>query len=172
MTINELFPKFNVPVRYSDLKNISGCYLLDKDLILLNNNLVKYSEIVLLHELIHSTMGNNRLLRLERLTNNFGPYIEGSLSYRVEECIAEIGSMVASIKLGLLNEYSINIFLQALEKYYTRDIYIPVREIRAALNYYAEETTSFEDEIKEAMEYLECYMDINFQSSYTKKEIA
>jgi hypothetical protein len=80
--------------------------------------------------------------------------------------------MVAAIKLGLFNEYSRNVILPGLEKNYTDDMYIPVREIRAALKYYADDSTSFEEEIEEAKLYLEAYLDIKFQDSYSKKEIA
>lgn len=176
MRIKELFPKFNLPIKFADLKGDSGQYWFKSDCIVLDRELRRSlpgcAKLVFLHEMIHSTMAHKRLFRLERLTSNFGTYAEGSLSYRLEECIAEIGCMVAAIKLGLFNEYSNKVILHGLEKNYTDDMYIPIREVRAALKYYADDSTSFEEEIEEAKLYLEAYMDIKFQDSYSKKEIA
>ena len=174
MKIKQLFPKFDLPVKFENLNGDWGNYWFKSDCIVLDLELKEhspsYSKIIFLHEMIHSTMHKKRLFRLERLQNNFGAYIKGSLAYRVEECIADIGCMVASLKLGLFNEYSKTIILQGFEQNYTKDMYIPIREVRAALKYFADDYTSFESEINEARIYLEAYMDIKFQDSYDRKE--
>lgn len=175
-TIRTLFPKFNVPIIFKDLEDTHGLYEFGPDLIILDRELQKSmpgcAKLVMLHEMFHSTASRKRLMRWDRLVKNFGAYVEGSLAYKMEECIVEFCTMVAAIKLGLFNEYSRSIILQGFEKYYSSDMYIPIREARAALKYFAEDETSFEEEIEEARIYLEAYMDIKFQDSYTKKEIA
>lgn len=174
MKIKELFPKFNLPVYFRKLDDAAGQYWFKSDCIILNHQLKKdlpaCTKLVFLHEMIHSTASKKRLMRIDRLQSNFGTFIEGSLAYRVEECIAEIGCMVAAIKLGLFNDYSRSLILHGLEKNYTSDMYIPIREIRAAVKYFAEDDTSFEEEIEEAKLYLEAYLDIKFQDSYSKEK--
>lgn len=176
MKIKTLFPKFNVPIRFETLDNLDGQFWFKSDCIVLNSSLRKgfatYTKIVFLHEMIHSTASRKRLMRLDRLVDNFGPYTENSLSYKVEECIAEIAGMVAAMKLGILNEYTQKVFIHGLEKYYTPDMYIPVREIRAAVKYFAADETSFEDEIESVKVYLDAFMDIKFQETYNKREVA
>lgn len=176
MKIKSLFPKFNIPVHFKELKDHDGEYWFKSDIIIINSSLKKTlpgcAKFVLLHEMIHSTGADKRLMRMQRLINNFGPYAEGSMSDKMEECIAEVGCMVAAIKLGLFNEYSRSIIFQGLKENYSPDMYIPIREIRAAVKYFAEDDTSFEDEIKDAKEYLEAYLEIKFQDSYVKKEVA
>jgi hypothetical protein len=153
-----------------------GQYWTTTDEIVLRSDLRKslpgVAKIVFLHEMIHATASSKRLNRFERLVNNFGSYEEGNLTARMEECIAEIGCMVATMKLGLFNEYSKHIILQGLDTSYTKDMYIPIREIRAAVKYFASDDTSFEDEIENTKLYLEAFMDIKFQDSYSKAEAA
>lgn len=172
MKIKQLFPKFNLEVRFTDLKDASGQYWFKSDCVVLDSKLKSQlpgcAKIVFLHELIHSTAAKKRLFRMERLINNFGPYIEKSLSYRMEECIAEVGCMVACMKLGYFNDYTKTLILHGLEQNYTKDMYIPIREIRAAVKYYADDSTSFEEEIESTVSYLEAFMDIKFQPSYSK----
>ncbi len=176
MKIKELFPKFDLPVEFKELDGCDGEYWFKSDRIIINSSLKKSmpgcAKFVLLHEMIHSTANDKRLGRMQRLVNIFGSYANGSLTDRMEECIAEVGCMVAAIKLGLFNEYSKAIILHGIKANYTEDMYLPIREIRAAVRYYAEDDTSFEDEIKEAKEYLEACLDIKFQDSYFKKEVA
>ena len=84
MKIKKLFPKYDVPIIFRDLKNTSGEYWFKSDCIVLDSDIKKslpgYAKIVFLHEMIHSTMAKKRLFRLERLVNNFGEYTEGTLS--------------------------------------------------------------------------------------------
>lgn len=170
MKIKKLFPKFDLPIEFKNLDDASGQYWFKSDIIVLDaelkTKLPGCAKIIFLHEMIHSTASTKRLMRMERLIKNLGPYIEGSLSYRMEECIAEIGCMIAAMKLGILNEYSTNVILPGLEKNYTKDMYIPIREIRAALKYFAEDNISFEEEIEEIKVYLNTTLDIKFQESY------
>lgn len=174
MKIKKLFPKFDLPVIFRNLKTDAGQYWQKSDCIVLNSELKTdlpgCAKIVLLHEMMHSTMAKKRLNRIERLVKNFDPYIEGSLSYKLEECIAEIACMVAAIKLGLFNEYSKNVILPGIKNNYNSDMYIPIREIRAAVRYFADDSVSFEEEIEETKSYLEAYMDIKFQDSYSKEK--
>lgn len=176
MKIKTLFPKFNISVTFNPDLEDSGQYWTQEDKIVLNSNLRKstpgLAKIVFLHEMMHATASSKRLMRFERLVNNFGPYEEGNLTARMEECIAEIACMVATIKLGLFNEYSKSAIIHGLETNYTNDMYIPIREIRAAVKYFASDDTSFEDEIETTKLYLEAFMDIKFQDSYDKKEVA
>lgn len=170
MNIRELFPKFDVKVTYRNLEKTSGEYWYKSDFIVLDYELKKSlpgcAKIVMLHEMFHSTASNKRLLRKDRLEKNYGVFTEGSLSHRMEECIAEIATLVATMKLGLLNEYSRNVILPGLKKNYTPDMSIPVREVRAALKYFAEDSTSFEEELEEIKTYLDAYMDIKFTDTY------
>lgn len=170
MKLETLFPNFNIPVLYRDLQEDCGQYWFKSDVIVLDLDMKKTlpacSALVLLHEMFHSTAARKRLMRIDRLINNFGTYNKGTLSYRVEECIAEICTMAAAIKLGLYNEYSRTAILSGLETYYSPDIYIPIREVRAALKYFAEEGTSFEEEIETTKLYLETSMGIKFQDCY------
>lgn len=170
MNVRELFPKFNVKVTFRDLDKDSGQYWFKSDFIVLDNDLKKSmpgcAKIVLLHEMIHSTASSKRLSRIDRLRFAHGEYNEGSLSYRLEECIAEIATMVATVKLGLFNEYSRAVIIPGLKKNYTPDMYIPVRELRAALKYFADDSTSFEEELEEVKTYLDAYMDIKFADTY------
>lgn len=153
-----------------------GQYWTTSDQIVLRASLQKcmpgVAKIIFLHEMMHATASSKRLNRFERLVNNFGPYEEGNLTARMEECIAEIGCMVATMKLGLFNEYSKHVILQGLEENYTKDMYIPIREIRAAVKYFASDDTSFEDEIESTKLYLEAFMDIKFQDMYSSREAA
>jgi hypothetical protein len=176
MTITELFPKFSVPVIFKELKTESGQYWYKSDVVVLDSSLKKsmpgLSKLVFLHEMMHATGSRKRLMRVNRLITNFGEFNEGTLSYRVEECIAEVACMVAAMKLGLFNEYSRAVIVHGLEKNYTSDIYLPIREIRAAVKYFASDDESFEQEIQDTKEYLEAYMDIKFQDSYQVEKTA
>lgn len=176
MKIKQLFPKFDIPITFKTLDNLAGEYWFKSDIIVLDYELKTsmpgVAKIVFLHEMIHATGHKKRLMRMDRLINKFGPYAEGSLTARMEECIADIGSMIAAMKLGLFNEYSKTYILEGLEKNYTPDMYIPIRELRAAVKYFADDSTSFEDEIESAKIYLEAFLDIKFQDSYDKKEVA
>lgn len=176
MKIKQLFPKFNLPIVFRELKEDHGQYWFKSDCIVLDSELKRSlpgcAKIVFLHEMIHSTLPSKRLMRMDRLVNKFGAYTKDSLSYRLEECIAEVGCMIAAMKLGLFNEYSKNVIVHGLEKHYTSDMYIPIREVRAAVKYYANDDVSFEEEIEATKLYLEAYMDIKFQDSYEKKETA
>ena len=176
MKLREVFPKFNVNITFRDLENSSGEYWFKSDFIVLDNELKRSlpgcAKIVLIHEMIHSTASSKRLLRKERLEKFYGAFTEGSLAHRMEECIAEIATMVATMKLGLLNEYSRNVIIPGLKKHYTPDMCIPVREIRAALKYFAEDSISFEEEIEEVKTYLDAYMDIAFSDTYVSAEVA
>jgi hypothetical protein len=176
MKIKDLFPKFNVPVRLSSSIPYYGQYWDNKDMIILNPRLMKKlpgcAKFIFLHEMIHSTAHGKRLMRFQRLENNFGEYTVGSMAHKTEECIAEVASMVAAMKLGLLNEYSQNIIFQGLEQHYSKGMYIPVREIRAAVMYFAKDGVSFEEEIQEVKFILESHMDIKFQDTYNKRESA
>ena len=172
-----MFPKFDVPVKFKDLKGeASGQYWFRSDIVVLDselkNTLPGYARLVVLHEMIHSTANKKRLNRLERLVDNFGPYAENSMTSKMEECIAEIGCMVVAMKLGLFNEYSKTVILKGLEDNYTDDMYIPIREIRAAVKYYADDSTSFEEEIEATKQYLDAFLDIKFQETYKSREKA
>jgi hypothetical protein len=168
--IKDMFPKFDVPIIFADLKDNAGQFWMKSDCIALDKELKRTlpgcAAIVLLHEMIHSTLVEKRLNRIARLQHCFGEYKQDSLAYKVEECIADIGSMIMAKKLGLFNEYSKTVILSSLEKYYTSDMYIPVRELRSAVKYFADDETSFEDEIGDTMVYLEAYLDIKFQDTY------
>lgn len=176
MKVNDLFPKFNVYVTFRDLGTNAGEYWHKSDIIVLDKSLIKAFplcyQIVKLHEMFHSTGSSKRLSRIQRLEDKFGGYAPDSLSYRVEECIIEIACMVAATKMQILNNYTINAIIPSLKKYYTPDMYIPVREIRAALKYFANDDTSFEVELQETKEYLEAYLDIKFQETYSQSTIS
>jgi len=174
MKIKELFPKFNVKTMVTNLKENQGQYWFKKDYVLLDKKLCKQmpgcAKLVFLHEMIHSTAAQHRLMRIQRLERNFGEYKPDSLAYAVEECIAEVGCMVAAMKLGLLNQYSQHTILPGLEKYYKPEMYIPIREVRAAVKYFADDETSFEEEIEDVKSFLEAYMDMKFQDTYPAKQ--
>jgi len=176
MKIKSLFPKFNLNVKFMELNDSAGQFWHKSDIVVLDSGLKKKlpgcAKIVFLHEMIHATGSDKRLIRLRRLIEIFGKYSEGSLSFRMEECIAEIGCMVVAMKLGLLNDYSRAVIIPGLEKNYTPDMYIPIREIRAAVKYFADDETSFEEEIEAVKNYLDAFLDIKFQDSYTKKDAA
>lgn len=177
MKIKTLFPKFNIPVIFRELESGEvGEYWTKSDHIVLDSTLKKsmpgVAKIVFLHEMMHATAASKRLRRFERLVSIFGAYEKDSLTARMEECIAEIACMVAAMKLGLFNEYSKHVILQGLEKNYTDDMYIPIREIRAAVRYFAADDSNFEEEIESTKTYLDAFMDVKFQDTYDKTEAA
>lgn len=172
--MKNIFPNFDVNVINYDLSDyrIVGQYNSRSDVIVLDKSLNKlsplYRQIVLLHEMFHSTLSPKRTLRLERLISQFGQFKKGSLSYKVEECIAEICTMVACLKMGTLNPYTRLIIEEGLQDNYTKGMYIPWKEVVSCLTYFSNDDVDFTKEL----DFVKCYMiakyDMNIKSSYVK----
>lgn len=147
--IKALLPKCNLKVAFIDLidQEEVGRYDPKADIILIDRSFKKeYPQLallVLIHELMHSTITESRTLRCNRLVHKFGAFAPDSKSLRTEECIVELAAMVIAKKLGLLTPYSSTAFTHGLTKYYTKDMYIPWNEVVAAVTHYANDEEDF-----------------------------
>ena len=147
--IKQLLPKCKIKVSLIDMidDETVGQYDPRSDVILIDRTFKKdfphTSLLVLLHELMHSTMVSTRTLRINRLIHKFGEFKKGSTSYRAEECIAELAGMVLARQLGMATLSSMAAFTHGITKYYTNDMYIPWKEVVAAVRYYADDDTDF-----------------------------
>lgn len=172
MKIKQLFTNFNLLVGFENLDNIWGQYRHVEDIIILDSDLKKsmpgVAKIVFLHEMIHSTGHASRLNRRERLVKEFGPYEKNSKSYRVEECIADIGALVCALKLGMLNDYNKVVMIDGIKDNYGKDIYIPWRELVAACRYYCDPICDFNDELDTIKSLLGRELGLCIKDSYSK----
>jgi hypothetical protein len=167
MNIKSILPACDVPVLFMDLtsKQEAGNYNPLQDTIVLCESMKKdlpiCRDIVYIHELMHATGNKKRSLRRKRLVDNFK-----LKAYRVEECIAEAATMVILSKLGVLNKYSKVIPEAGFEKYYKSDIYIPWREVEAAVNHFKGEDVNFTDDLIYVREYLRSTLKIRVRDTY------
>jgi antirestriction protein ArdC len=169
--IKALLPKCNIKVKFVDLLNGDwGRYDPATDLVLIDRTKRKEmphsSLLVLIHELMHSTMMSRRTLRINRLIHKFGEYKKNSASYRVEECIAELSSLIIARKLGILTASSMVLYTEGLKQHYTNDLFIPWREVVAAVRYYAEDDTDFTREFNFVRNYARFKYNIDIRDSY------
>jgi len=168
-TIKELFPKFNVRTIFATVTQEEvGHYNFTKDIIVLSKEVRQEfpmcRDIIFLHEMFHSTAASHRSMRMMRLLDNFDP----KLAYRVEECIAEICTLVACSKMGILNTYSKIIIEDGLGKNYGQDIFIPWREVVACVNYFKSEDEDFTEELNDVKLYLELNFEMKIEDTYAK----
>lgn len=174
MKIKSLFPKYNIPITFKDLGDNAGQYWTKSDIIVLDAGLKKsmpgVAKIVFLHEMIHSTAHGSRLNRWERLEKSFDEYEPGSKSWRVEECIAEIGTMVCAMKLGMLNQYTNEIIVLGLKENYAQDLYIPWREVVSAVRYFANDDEDFSKELTFIKKSIQDVYGIRVCESYERKD--
>lgn len=164
--MNELFD-CPVPVEYQDLTGTGtvGHYDPKKDLIVLCTSLQHefpyQRNIVKLHEIFHATGGHTRSLRMGRLDRHFG-----RKKYRVEECIAEICTMVAMKKLGILTPYSSTIPMKGIKQNYDGDIYIPWKEVVSALYMFTSKESDFSHELNIVKQYLKNTINMDIREHY------
>lgn len=123
-------------------------------------------DIIKLHEMFHATGGKTRSLRTYRLHNAFE-----ERDFRVEECIAEICTLVAMSKMGILTTYSKTIPLKGLNEYYDSDIYIPWIEVVHAMGKFKQEGISFSQELAEIKEYLIDDLKMNVKDFYETNNV-
>lgn len=161
MTMYKLFPRSSsIPVHLVNIldRDEAGQYCPHKDAILLdesiNKNYPLVSHVVRLHEMFHSTSVDKRTMRITRLVDRVGPYRKDSKSYRLEECIVEICTMVALKKLGLLSPYTQIVVDDGIKRHYANDLTIPWMEVTAALRYFAEDDEDFKQEEEEVKDYM------------------
>lgn len=171
MMIRELFNRFHHRIKVVDLKGeASGFYFHEGDVIQIDRAMVREipgnAKIVVIHEMMHSTGATSRLNRIPRLEKAFGKYVPGSKSYRVEECIAECATMAAMMKLKTLNKYTRGIIEKDLLENFDDDIYIPWREVTAAVKYYADETEDFSVELGFIRDYMRLIHGIAISDTY------
>ena len=172
--MKNIFPNFDVRVINCDLSDyrIVGQYNSRSDVIVLDKSLTKlsplYKEVVLLHEMFHSTLNPKKTIRLERLISQFGEFQKGSLSYKVEECIAEICTMIACLKMGKLNTYTKLIIEEGIEDNYVQGMYIPWKEVVSCLTYYSNDQIDFTKELDFVKSYVIVNYAMNIKSSYVK----
>ena len=158
--MNNLFTNFNVNIIPSDLskQSIVGQYNPMEDVILIDKKVLTefpvMKNIIILHEMYHSTLSSNRTNRIERLVDKLGQFKINSPSFKMEECIAEICTMVACKKLGLLNKYTSIVIEQGIQDNYTQDMVIPWMEIVTSLRYFCDESVDFTKEL----DYVKCYL--------------
>lgn len=163
--MNNIFPKFNVDIIPSDLssKQIVGQYVLGKDVILLDKKAIRefptMRRIILLHEMFHSTLSPRRTNRIERLVKKLGDFNDGSLSYKMEECIAEICTMVACKKLGLLNKYTTIVIEDGIVCNYDKDMTIPWMEVVSCIKHFSDDNVDFTKEL----DYVKCYLIAKYE---------
>ena len=172
MNYRKLFPKFNVPILVGNLteKHQVAIYDPSKDVIILDRKLQQdiplVSYIATIHEIMHSTLLSSRTMRGERLVSKLGRYKVDSISYRTEECIAEIGTLIACMKLNLLSPYTMNIIEDGIRQHYDSDLSIPWREVVAAVRYYAEDDTDFTKELVSVKQFLIKKYRMNIKDGY------
>ena len=156
-----------VPVEYRDLVGSGeiGLYLYKEDKIVLCKSLEKefpfHRKIVFLHEMFHATGGKLRSYRTERLTTAFG-----RKAYNVEECIAEICTMVAMKKLGWFTETARTIPELGLKEYHREDIYIPWMEVIHAVEKFKVHDVDFSQELSYIKKYLTQELTLNIKDRY------
>jgi antirestriction protein ArdC len=152
-----------------------GQYVLSKDVILLDKKSIKQfptmRKIILLHEMFHSTLCPARTNRIERLIKKLGQFKDGSNSFKMEECIAEICTMVACMKLGLLNKYTSIVIEDGIKNNYSNDMTIPWMEVVSALNYFCDDNIDFNKELKETKDYLISKYQMKIARSYESNTI-
>jgi antirestriction protein ArdC len=174
-----VFSKFDVNITYKNIQTneclSAGQYIPSKDVIILDKRVDKdfpvMRKIILLHEMFHSTLSQKRTNRLERLIKKFGEFKEDSLSFKTEECIAEICTMVASKKLGLLNQYTSIVIEDGIKDNYTQDMIIPWMEVVSALRYFCEDDIDFSKELDYVKKYLIEKYDMKIRSSYENNSV-
>lgn len=170
--IKKLLPKCKIKVHFVDIihPETVGQYDPASDSILIDRTFKKdfphTALLVLIHELMHSTMINSRTLRVNRLIHKFGVFKKNSTSYRAEECIAELAAMVIAKQLGMLTPSTYLAFTHGISKYYTKDMYIPWREVVAAVRYYADDTTDFEVALRFVKNYVTYRHQIDIRDTY------
>lgn len=170
MRIKQLFPKFNRPILFEKLGTDAGQYWYHSDSVVLDIKLRKClpgaAKMVFLHEMIHATAHESRLNRWPRLEIGFGTHEPGSKSWRVEECIAELATMVCAMKLGMLNQYTNEIMAHGLRENYGEDIYVPWREVVAAVRYFARDDEDFTKELAHIKRSAKDLYEVNIQDTY------
>jgi hypothetical protein len=106
-------------------------------------------------------------MRFQRLNDYFQEdYVEGSMPFRTEECIAEVGAMVIAYHMGILNDYTKIVMVEGIKANYKEGMIIPIREIRAAVNYYADDETNFNEGIDYVQNYLQMVHQVQFAETY------
>lgn len=170
--IKKLLPKCHIKVAFVDILDFEavGQYDPRSDVVLIDRTFKKdfphTALLVLLHELMHSTMISSRTLRINRLIHKFGVFKKGSTSYRAEECIAELAGMVLARHLGILTTTSMLAFTHGVTKYYTPDMYIPWKEVVAAVRFYADDDEDFYSSLIFVKNYMRLIKKIDIRDAY------
>lgn len=175
--MNNLFSKFNVPIVSRDIESSGavGQYCSKEDVIIIDKNVMKsfpiMKNIIVLHEMFHSTLSSTRTNRIERLVSKLGQYKLGSESFKTEECIAEICTMIACKKLGLLNKYTSIVIEDGIKKNYNDAMIIPWMEVVSALRYFCDDSMNFDDELQYVKLYLTDKYNMKIGRSYDSSSI-
>lgn len=168
MNINQLFD-CPVPTYYESLEGTGtiGHYEPDLDRIVLCTTLERdfphHHSIIYLHEMFHSTGQESRSFRTERLRKHFGKN-----RHRVEECIAEICTMIAMQKLNILTPFSRVIPEQGIINNYDSDIFIPWREVQSAMEKFKIEGVDFSQDLLSVRKYLAATFKLDIRDSYER----
>ncbi len=168
--IPELFNKCQVPIKFMNLKkrNWAGCYEPRSDTIFLDNS---YNEqlpicktIVTVHEIMHATGASHRNMRMERLAQHFPKCYND-----MEEIIVEIATMVAMRKLGILTRTSMTMPIPAITKLYKPGMYIPWREVTAAVTHFLAEGEDVSLDLRKVRMYLTEVLKMDIRETYVQK---
>ena len=122
-------------------KNQPGMYLIDTDVMQINYLWTghRHSSIII-HELMHSTGHATRLNRIPLLKQQYGimpTYGIYSVSYCVEECVAEIAQAIIESYLGTWNPVKQENFRYTLRQFDTKEMKImPLTMAMKAIKYY------------------------------------
>lgn len=168
MNIESLFT-CSVPVLYKDLSNTASVayYDLYKDEIVMCNKTIKNfplcKDIVYLHEMFHSSGYHKRSLRRLRLDRAFEEN-----AGRVEECIAEICTMISLHALGMLTSYTTLIPEDGINKNYGDDIYIPWVEVVSTLNYFKNDGINLYESTSEIKRMMNSKFNMNIKDNYER----
>lgn len=166
MKIDQLF-ECPIPIFYESLEGTGtiGHYEPDLDRIVLCTTLQRdfphHRNIIYLHEMFHGTAKDSRSYRTQRLKIQFG-----KKRHRVEECIAEICTMVAMQKLNILTPFSRVIPEQGILDNYDNDIFIPWREVVAAIEKFKIEGVDFSQDLISIRKYLTATFKLDIRDNY------
>ena len=175
--MKNLFNKFDVKIFPKNIETLGavGQYCSKEDIIIIDKNVVKnfpiMRKIIVLHEMFHSTLSETRTNRIERLVRKLGQYKLGSKAFKTEECIAEICTMVACKKLGLLNKYSSIVIEDGIKKNYESGMIIPWMEVVSALRYFCDDSIDFTKELAETKKYLIDVYNMKIERSYESNTV-
>ncbi len=164
MNISEIYPNPGVKITKTKLTDsgVAGTYDPPTDTITICTSLLPLSSVVTeLHELMHATGVRSRGMRRTRLIKQFK-----AKAYQVEECIAELATMIAMKKMGIYNMYSSQIPIHGLNKYYSKDIFIPWKEVISAVNHFKGDDVDFSVQADFIKRYVKAVLRLNIKEGY------